>query len=182
VAAARRILTSSAGPAAFSIDGVAQEAGVSRMTVYYRFGSRRGLLEAVFDDLAARGHIDQLPQVFAQPDPLRALSDYIDVFARFWTSGRVLTRRLQAMGEMDPELGEALRARQERRRHGLNVIVSRIGERRSLPVPHEDVVDVLFALTSFDTFDALAEKARGPKEVAALLRPLALAAVGGKDA
>src|SRR5262249_50487195 len=179
VAAARRILTSSAGSSAFSIDGVANEAGVSRMTVYYRFGSRRGLLEALFDDLAARGHIDRLPAAFAQPDPLRALSQYIDVFAGFWASGRVLIRRLQAMGVMDPELGEALRARQERRRHGLTVIVGRIGERRSLPNPPEDVVDVLFALTSFDTFDALATKGRGQKEVAALLRRVAFAAVGG---
>src|SRR5262249_13616926 len=182
VAAARRILTSSAGPAAFSIDSVAHEAGVSRMTVYYRFGSRRGLLEAVFDDLAARGHIDQLPRAFAQPDPLRALSEFIDVFAGFWASGRVLTRRLQAMGEMDPELGDALRARQERRRHGLTVIVGRIGERRSLPEPPEDVIDVLFTLTSFDTFDSLAKMGRGPKEVAGLLRRVALAAVSATSA
>src|SRR5215471_7975059 len=123
VAAARKVLMAPEGPAAFSIDSVAHEAGVARMTVYYRFGSRRGLLEALFDDLAARGHIDQLPRAFAQPDPLRAPSEFIDVFSEFWASGRVLTRRLQAMGVMDPELGEALRARQERRRQGLTVIV-----------------------------------------------------------
>src|SRR5262245_41942718 len=175
LAAARRILTSSAGPAAFSIDGVAHEAGVSRMTVYYRFGSRRGLLEALFDDLAARGHIEELPQAFAQPDPLRALAEFIEIFAGFWASGGVLIRRLQAMGEIDPELGEALRARQERRRHGLIVIVGRIAQRRNLPSPLEDIVDIFFTLSSFDTFDTLATKGRAPREVASLLRRLALA-------
>src|SRR5438034_7095657 len=45
----------------FSIDAVARRADVARMTVYYQFGSRRGLLEALFDDLAVRGGIPQLP-------------------------------------------------------------------------------------------------------------------------
>jgi len=149
------------------------------MTVYYRFGSRRGLLEAVFDDLASRGHIDELPRAFGQPDPLRALSEFIEVFAGFWASGRLLTRRLQAMGEMDPELGEALRSRQERRRRGLTVLVQRIGRTRKLPASIEEVVDVLFALTSFDTFDVLATKTRGPREVVGLVRRLAMAFLGG---
>src|SRR5438034_816285 len=38
--------------ASFSIDAVARRADVARMTVYYQFGSRRGLLEALIDDLA----------------------------------------------------------------------------------------------------------------------------------
>src|SRR5437588_67268 len=37
--------------ASFSLDAVARRADVARMTVYYQFGSRRGLLEALFDDL-----------------------------------------------------------------------------------------------------------------------------------
>jgi AcrR family transcriptional regulator len=41
--------------ASFSIDAVARRADVARMTVYYQFGSKRGLLEALFDALAASG-------------------------------------------------------------------------------------------------------------------------------
>ena len=36
--------------ASFSIDAVARRADVARMTVYYQFGSRRGLLEAAGAD------------------------------------------------------------------------------------------------------------------------------------
>jgi AcrR family transcriptional regulator len=175
VAAARRVLMAPEGPAAFSIDAVAREAGVSRMTVYYRFESRRGLLEALFDDLAARGRMDRLAGAFRHADPVDALSEFISVFIGFWTSGRLLIRRLNGMGTMDPELGEALRTREERRRHGLDVLVRRIAEQRGLPPPMTlgDVVDLLFALTSFETFDALARGTRRPPDVAALIRLLA---------
>ncbi len=177
LAAARDVLMAPEGPAAFSIDAVAREAGVSRMTVYYRFKSKRGLLEALFDDLAARGGMHKLAGAFQQPDPLQALSEFISVFTGFWTTGRLLIRRLHGMGEMDLELGEALRAREERRRHGLNVLLQRIAESRGLPAPTPigDAVDILFMLTSFETFDALARGKRRPQDVAALVQRLALA-------
>jgi len=168
------------GARAFSIDAVAHEAGVSRMTVYYRFESRRGLLEALFDDIAASGRMDKLAAAFQQRDPLEALTDFISVFVGFWTSGRVLLRRFHGMAAVDPELEKALRARGERRRRGLTVIVRRIAEQSGLPVSMsiEDVVDVLFTLTSFETFDALARGKRRPEDAARLIRRLALALLG----
>ena len=184
LAAARKVLLGPDGARGFSIDAVAQEAGVSRMTVYYRFESRSGLLEAVFDDLAASGRMDKLRGAFQRPDPVEALFQFIDVFVGFWNSGRVLLRRLHGLGAMDPELERALRARGERRRRGLNVLVQRIAEQEGLPASTsaEDLVDVLFALTSFETFDALARGKRRPDEVAVLVRRLALAALGRWDA
>ena len=47
----------------FSIDAVARRADVARMTVYYQFGSKRGLLEALFDLLAARGGCTSFPML-----------------------------------------------------------------------------------------------------------------------
>ena len=49
VAAARELLRAGDDVARFSMEAVARAAGVSRMTVYYQFGSRVGLLEAVCD-------------------------------------------------------------------------------------------------------------------------------------
>lgn len=180
IAAARKVLTSREGPDAFSIDAVAREAGVSRMTIYYRFASRRGLLEALFDDLAARGRLARLPEVFRQPDPLRALSEFVGVFVGFWASGRLLIRHLRGMSAIDPELELALRARDERRRQGLTVLVQRIVEQRRLPssLALEDAVDSLFTLTSFETFDALARGRRSTEDVRALIERLALTLLG----
>src|SRR5207248_3082979 len=53
--AARELLTARAGAEPFSVEAVARQARVARMTVYHQFGSRRGLLEALFDSFAAGG-------------------------------------------------------------------------------------------------------------------------------
>src|ERR1700682_5686739 len=83
------ILAAGRGPVpagtSFSIDAVARRADVARMTVYYQFSSKRGLLEALFDALAARGGMQQLPSAFQKTDPAAALNRFIDVFARFWS-------------------------------------------------------------------------------------------------
>src|SRR3989442_14145866 len=102
--------------ASFSIDAVARRADVARMTVYYQFGSRRGLLEALFDDLAARGGVPQFPSAFPETDPMVALDRLIEIFAHFWTSAPGVPRRLRAIAVLDPELLQALVGRNELRR------------------------------------------------------------------
>src|SRR5207244_10182138 len=69
--------------ASFSIDAVARRADVARMTVYYQFGSRRGLLEALFDDLAARGGVPQVPSACQGREPMVALGRLVGRFAHF---------------------------------------------------------------------------------------------------
>jgi len=163
--------------ASFSIDAVARRADVARMTVYYQFGSKRGLLEALFDLLAARGGLHQLPDAFRQSDTNVALDRLIEIFARFWSSDRVVMRRLRAMAALDPELDQVLRERAEGLRNGLRVIVSRLPKGRA---PVTDTVDLLFALTSFENFDLLAGPDRTPEAVAPLVKRAAAAIVATK--
>src|SRR5882757_5692163 len=79
VAAARTLLGGGKDLPAFSLDGVARQAGVTRLTVYNQFQSKRGLLEAVFDDLARRGGLSELPQVFAEADADAAIRRFVTV-------------------------------------------------------------------------------------------------------
>ena len=65
IAAAARSLREDASIAGFSLDAVAKAAGVTRLTVYHQFGSRRGLLEAVFDDIARRGGLNEIAGAMA---------------------------------------------------------------------------------------------------------------------
>lgn len=176
IAAAREQLAAG-GP--FSVDAVARVADVARMTVYYQFGSRVGLLEALFDDLAARGGMQELPGAFRQPDPLAGLSAFVAGFCRFWASDRQLLRRLQGLATLDAELGHAMRARNERRRTGLRVILGRLAAAIGRPAPEslDEAVDVLHVLTSFETYDALAGDTRTAEQAAALVERLALAAL-----
>src|SRR5215467_3477024 len=52
-----------------SMEAVARRADVARLTIYYQFGSRAGLLEAVFDHLATRGNIQRTADVFQASTP-----------------------------------------------------------------------------------------------------------------
>lgn len=178
IAAAGELLMS-AEPGRFTIDAVAQAADVSRATVYYQFGSKLGLLEALFDAIGAAGGMAGLPDAFEQPDPAAALDGYVAVFGRFWTSSRVLHRRLRGLAAADPDLAQALRARQEWRRHGVTALVSRFTGRPGGP-PAElapQIISMLFTLTSFETFDTLAGQDQTPDAVVPLVQHLARAAV-----
>src|SRR5438105_14824569 len=91
--AARELLMKSDGFSGFSIDAVARQADVARMTVYHQFGSKIGLLEALCDSLAAQGGMEQLPTAFRPPNPLDAFTEYITIFSPLWEAYRLATQR-----------------------------------------------------------------------------------------
>jgi AcrR family transcriptional regulator len=183
ISAARDLLMSVDGYARFSIEAVARQADVARMTVYHQFGSKVGLLEALCDSLAASGGMGQLATVFRQPDALDALDQYLLVFSRFWNVDRLVTRRLRALAALDPDFEQVIRARDERRRQGVSVITQRLVEQQILPpdAALDEIVDVLFTLSSFETFEALAGPTRSLQEIAPLVCQLARAALPGNS-
>ena len=177
--AARELLLTSDAFSGFSIDAVARQADVARMTVYHQFGSKIGLLEALSDFLAAHGGMEQLANAFRQPDPLDALDKYITVFSRFWNSDRLVTRRLRALSALDPDFEQVVKARDERRREGLRVIVLRFVEKYRKPTPEafDEIVNILYTLLSFESFDTLAGHTRSIEEVSPLVQQIARAAI-----
>src|SRR6266496_3597804 len=179
LAAARELLMERSGFSSFSLDAVARQADVARMTVYHQFGSKIGLLEALCDSLAAYGGIEQLAAAFRRPDPLEALDDYIGVFGRFWDSDRLVTRRLRGLAALDPDFEQVIRARDERRRKGLRVLVQRLFEQHGQPAPEalDEAINVLYTLISFECFDTLAGPARSIQEVVPVVQQLARAAI-----
>ncbi|MBA2392596.1 MAG: TetR/AcrR family transcriptional regulator [Ktedonobacteraceae bacterium] len=179
ITAAREILMASDGFASFSIDQVARQADVARMTVYHQFGSKSGLLEALCDSLAASGGMEQIATAFRQPNPLDVLNEYLHIFSRFWDADRLVTRRLRALAALDPDFEQVICARDERRRQGVRVITERLVQQQVLPpdAPLDEIVAILFTLSSFETFEALAGPAQGLQEVAPLVCRLAGAAL-----
>jgi AcrR family transcriptional regulator len=181
VAAARELLASAEDPTAFSVDAVARLANVSRMTVYYQFTSRAGLLEALFDDLAMRAQIGEwLAAAFQEPDGSAALDALIAAFAHFWSSARVVLRRLHALAALDAEVERGQQARNERRRQAILVMLNRLQTETGQPVPDAmaEAVAVVHMLTSFETFDALAGAGHDPEAVTPTVQRLVHAALG----
>jgi len=178
--AARSLLSDPQSGASFTVEAVARQANVARMTVYYQFGSKPGLLEAVYDDLAARGLVQSLPAVFAAPDTRTAILSLIRVFFGFWNSDRLVMRRARALAALDVELAQGIRERDERRRQICRLVLSRSSGQPAFAPNRdfEDAVAMLFTLSSFETFDALASGGRDFDDIVAMVQGLALDVAG----
>jgi len=177
VAAARELLEANEAEA-FSLEAVARRAKVSRMTVYNQFESKAGLLEALFDSLAARGPLADMAEIFSQPDPLVALDEYVAVFGRFWTLNRRAHARLRAAALHDEELAAAMAARNERRRKGVTELLRRLADEARPVVSRAEAIDVIYLLLSFDTFNELAGDGRAPEDVVPTMRRVVRAVLG----
>jgi AcrR family transcriptional regulator len=153
IGAARTLLGAPKDITGFSLDAVARKARITRLTVYNRFGSRRALLEAVFDDMAARGGLHRIQEAMAVADPHNALKRIIAIFCAFWSSNTAVMARLHAATASDPEFEDSIRGRNERRRHILSDIVQRIAAARPARAESlKELTDILFALTSLEFF------------------------------
>jgi AcrR family transcriptional regulator len=169
--AARGLLGGTDRYTAFTVDAVARQADVARATVYYQFGSKAGLLEALCDYLAELGGMSGLAEAFTEPDPRQALRRFVACFGQFWAADRPAMRRLRALALLDPDVGAVITARDQRRHQGLTVLAGRLAGTSlagtslagtsltgtSMTGAEADrAVRVLVTLTSFETFDTLA--------------------------
>lgn len=181
--AARSLIGGKGDLGAFSVDAVARKAGVSRMTVYYQFESRAELLEALADDLAHRGGMERMREVFSAPSLEEGLRELVETFTGFWATDRVTLRRLRAMGVVFPADSSAAMERDRWRRQAVAALL----ERHGLPGRGkggkggslEDLVDALTTLTSFETFDHLCSGTRKAEATTALISRMALEVLRG---
>jgi AcrR family transcriptional regulator len=188
VGAARALLSAPRGIEAFTIDSIARKAGVSRMTVYHQFGSKTGLIEAVFDSLAiVRVGVPRLIAALGLDDPRETLAAFVQVFAEVWQADRVVIGRLQGLAALDSEFARIWRAREERRREGLRAIVARLSTRRTGKSRVRDdaisrdeamLTDVLYAIIAFETYDVIAGPKRRFEAIAPIVHRLALTTLG----
>jgi len=170
VAAAATILGTAEGIHDFSLDAVAKVAGVTRLTVYNQFGSRRAVLDAVFDQVALRGGLHRLADALALADPHAALRQTIGIFCDFWSFDPGALGLLHAAGSTNQEFAASVTERNERRRKLFAAIIRRLELR---PKPQRDLVDVLFALTSFPFFAQLTTGGRSAAAAARMVQELA---------
>jgi hypothetical protein len=112
------------------------------------------------------------------PDPRAALLRIIGVFCDFWSSDPGTIGVLHAAGASDPEFEASVLERNERRRDVLSVIVRRLaGGRRLTPKALSNLVDVLFALTSFAFFSQVTAGKRSTAAVRRIIQEIAIDAV-----
>ena len=159
-----------------SMEAIARKADVSRLTIYYQFSSRAGLLEALYDHLAQRGQMQQMAHVFQASDPSSAVEKMVHTFVGFWATDPQVMRRLRAMAALDPEIAQGIHARDTRRPRIALEILQRAPSNRHAKRgggQQRTTADVLGMLTSFETYDALAKAGHTEAQIVATLTRLA---------
>ena len=170
--AARRQLESQ-GYRQMTMASLAAESGVTRQTIHNLFGSKRGVLETLFDTIALEGGMERMREVMTQPQPEAMLQQFVQVFCNFWKQNRVLFRRIHGIGAIDPDFGEIIDARNQRRRGAAARIVKRIASGHDAT----SAAVTLTALTSFEFYDTLAQSGNSGSEAEAIILKLASAAI-----
>jgi AcrR family transcriptional regulator len=141
-----------------SVDRVARMAGVARSTVYLVFGSRAGLFDALGDDLLRRDAYQRLVEAAAHPDARESLRRAVRAACEMFARDRDAVRALYSMAQVDEEaVGGAVRRTEEERARGIARLARRLAEQGALRpgVSADEATDVLWMLSSFDSFDSL---------------------------
>jgi hypothetical protein len=88
-------------------------------------------------------------------------------------------RRLRALAALDPDFAAVIRARDDRRRSGVRVLIERLHADQSAGTAHtpDEQSDLLFTLIGFECFDTLAGPDRTLDDVVPLVQRLARAAL-----
>ena len=155
VLSAARAQLETGGIREFSMETLAKASGVTRQTIHNLFGTRTGVLETLFDQIARDAGMERMREVMMSTDGAAMLDGFIQVFSNFWAKNRMLLKRIHGIAAVDPEFGEAIQARNQRRQMGATRVIERLGG--SLQERDSERIGCLVALTSFEFFDALAE-------------------------
>lgn len=179
--AARQILADES-ETDLSMEAIARRADVSRLTIYYQFKSRPGLLEALYDHLAMRGNMRSMAEVFHEPDASKALEKLVGTFIAFWSSDPLVIRRLRGMAALDADIETGIRSRDARRQHAAREILRRAmmanGRKKLTPEEVNLAVDVVAMISSFESYDALARAGHTADHIIDILLRLAHFIVG----
>ncbi len=141
-----------------SLEQVAREARVARSTIYLIFGSRAGLFDAIAIDVLERGGFARVVEAVAHPDAREHLLQGIRAGMEMYAAYRDVHRVLFSTAALDPEsTAGAMQRANEGRAGGAEYMAKRLAEQGLLrpEVTEQEAANILYLMTSFDTFDQL---------------------------
>lgn len=160
--AARRRLVET-GFHRLSLEDVAADAGVTRVTIYRHFESKLGLLDAICEDLNQRaGLVKGMHVALEIADAVGAFTAMVKELCRFWSTEPDVLRRLISLAAVDPEAQQVIAIRERWRYRQINACVKRLAKADRLQ-PQFDTrraTAAIGTMTSFPTCDELATHLR----------------------
>lgn len=154
------------------LEQVAAEAGVGRKTIYFQFGSKLGLLEALVSDMSRQAGIsDFVAAAVADRDPASGLRTFINGSCSLWEQEAGLCRALLTLAASDADARNIIDRVGTDRLADLRQLTNgahRRGRLRQGWSPAR-AAGALWLLSSFESYDLMRRAGKSGREAARLL-------------
>jgi AcrR family transcriptional regulator len=137
-----------------TMDDLATRAGVSRATVFTRFGSKVGVLEALSTRCAGGPEMRAVHEALAVEDPVEAVDAMIEAACNLWEREGFILIQLKAIVVLEPEASAIIDAQQEEQYEGMALLARGLAKAGRLPqgMSQPAAAAALHVLTSVETF------------------------------
>jgi AcrR family transcriptional regulator len=151
--AAERMIKEDAFHAA-TVDELATAAGVSRATVFNRFGSKLGVLEALFTRGMEGPEMAAIQEALALEDPVAALDAVVEAGCAIWEVCGYVVQQLQAVAVLEPDAAALIDQQQDQQRADLQGLTRRLAKADKLRpgLSQARATATLHMLTSLESF------------------------------
>ena len=139
---------------AATMDELARAAGVSRATVFNRFGSKLGVLEALFTRGMEGPEMAAIQEALALEDPVEALDSAVEAACAIWEAYGFVHLQLQAVGVLEPEAAALVDQQRDEQRAELEGLTRRLAKSGRLRpgLSQARATATLHMLTSLESF------------------------------
>src|SRR5262245_30869224 len=137
-----------------TMEELAAAAGVSRATVFNRFGSKLGVLQALFERGMEGPEMQAIADALAIEDPVAALEAVIDAACAIWEAYDAVHLQLQAVGTLEPDATTLVDQQRKQQRAEIEDLVRRLARAGRLRsgMSQTRAAATLHMLTSLESF------------------------------
>jgi AcrR family transcriptional regulator len=137
-----------------TMDELATAAGVSRATVFNRFGTKLGVLQALFRRGMEGPEMEAIRDALEIEDPVESLEATIDASCAIWEVCGYVVEQLQAIVVLEPDASALIEEQEVEQREALQDLARRLGRagRLRAGVSEARATAALHMLTSLETF------------------------------